>query len=169
METQLLTGQRAGDVIRVGWQHVGRDGGIRIKQEKTGEPVDIPIGPDLKRVLDALPRTDLTFVVSKTGRPFKTANYYDRYFREWCDAAGLPKRCTSHGLRYAMVRRLVEASKTPWDIASITGHRDLRMIQHYARQHEKKLLAHGAIAAVTALETRTELSRLRIPLDKTAS
>jgi integrase len=146
----------AGDVIRMGWQHIGHDRLIRIKQEKTGEAVAIPVGPDLQRVLDALPRTDLTFVVSKTGQPFKAVNYYDRYFREWCDAAGLPPRCSSHGLRYAMVRRLVEAGKTPWEIASITGHRDLRMIQHYARQHEKEGLAHRAIAAVTALETGTQ-------------
>lgn len=167
MELHLLTGQRAGDVILMGWQHIGRDGLIRITQEKTGEAVAIPIGPDLQRVLDALSRTNLTFVVSKTGRPFKSVNYYDRYFREWCDAAGLPKRCTSHGLRYAMVRRLVEAGKTPWEIAAITGHCDLRMIQHYARQHDKERLAHQAIAAVTALETRTGVSSVAIPLDKT--
>jgi hypothetical protein len=39
-----------------------------------------------------------TFLVTKTGKPYSAGDFSDQ-FRKWCDEAGLPKRCTIHGLR----------------------------------------------------------------------
>jgi integrase len=44
----LCTGQRLSDVIRMGWQHVHGDK-IAVRQEKTDEPLLIPIAPELAR------------------------------------------------------------------------------------------------------------------------
>jgi integrase len=60
----VYTGQRTGDVMRMGRQHlreVRAPGPIRnvisITQQKTGTPVAVPVHPELQQLLDRLPRT----------------------------------------------------------------------------------------------------------------
>ena len=50
----LYTVQRRGDVVRMGRQHI-RDGMIAARQNKTGTMLSIPIHPDLRAVLAAMP------------------------------------------------------------------------------------------------------------------
>ena len=51
------------------------------------------------------PIAGLTFLVSTTGAAFSSAGF-GNVFREWCNEADMPKRCSSHGLRKAACRRL---------------------------------------------------------------
>ena len=70
-----------------------RDGpALYVKQHKTGVELLIPIYPELQTVLDATPSEHLTFLVTATGKPYG-GNAFSEQFRNWCDAAGLPKRC----------------------------------------------------------------------------
>ena len=62
----LYTGQRRGDVIVMGWQHV-KDGRIVLRQRKTGRAVSVPIHPELARALAEAPKTDLTFIKTARG------------------------------------------------------------------------------------------------------
>ncbi len=87
----LYTGQRRSDVVKMGRQHI-RDGVLTVKQQKTGKPLAIPVHPNLQVVLDATASEHLTFLVTATGKPYG-GNHFSETFREWCDAAGLPKRC----------------------------------------------------------------------------
>ena len=68
----------------------------------------IPVHTHLRAVLDATPSEHLTFLVTATGKPYG-GNAFSEQFRNWCDAAGLPKHCKPHGLRKAACRRLAEA------------------------------------------------------------
>src|SRR5262249_11835787 len=79
------------------------------------------VHPELRAVLDATPSEHLTFLVTATGKPYGP-NHFSETFREWCDAAGLPKRCTAHGLRKAACRRFAEAECSGPEIMSISGH-----------------------------------------------
>ena len=55
--------------------------------------------PVLREAIDAMPAGDnLTFLVTAQGKPFSAAAF-GNWFREICNEASLPKRCTSHGLR----------------------------------------------------------------------
>jgi len=65
----LYTVQRRGDVIQLGWQHVKGDV-ISLRQDKTDEPLHLPVHPELVRALTMAPRTNLTFLVTASGRPF---------------------------------------------------------------------------------------------------
>src|SRR5260221_54465 len=87
----LDTGQRRSDVVKMGRQPI-RDGVLTVKQQKTGKPLAIPVHPNLQVVLDATASEHLTFLVTATGKPYG-GNHFSETFREWCDAAGLPKRC----------------------------------------------------------------------------
>jgi integrase len=51
LELLLCTGQRRGDAVRMGHQHVKDDGVLTIRQEKTGMEVAIPILPELQACL----------------------------------------------------------------------------------------------------------------------
>ena len=104
----LRTGQRKGDVLRMGWQHVTGDSTIgAVRQEKTDTPLMIPMHPELKAALASVPRTNLTFIMTEHGAPFTSAGF-GGWFRDRCNEAGL-KHCSFHGLRKAAATRLANA------------------------------------------------------------
>jgi integrase len=152
----LYTGQRRGDVVGMGRQHVrrhiGEDGVVRemisVRQEKTGAALDIPLHPDLAVIIAATPSEHLTYLTTQFGKPF-TAAGFGNWFREQCDAAGL-SHCSAHGLRKAAARRLAEAGCTAHEIASITGHASLREIVRYTKAADQKRLAVSAMGKVKA-------------------
>jgi integrase len=143
----LYTGQRPGDVRQMGRQHV-RDGVVTLKQAKTGARLTIPIHSELRAVLDATPAEHLTFLVTPRGQTY-SANGFSKWFRDQCDAAGLPKRCTAHGLRKAACRRLAEAGCSANEIAAISGHRTLKEVERYTRAVDQAKLARNAMARTT--------------------
>jgi integrase len=64
----LSTGQRRSDIVRMGRQHIEGDC-IAVRQEKTDEPLLIPIDADLAAVLDVLPRARMIFLLTEFGKP----------------------------------------------------------------------------------------------------
>jgi integrase len=145
----LYTGQRRGDVIRMGAQHI-RNGSLHVKQEKTGIELIIPLHPTLAAIIAAAPRYHLTFVTTRRGGPFQ-GSAFSRWFREQCDRAGLP-HCSAHGLRKAAARRLAEAGCTVHEIGAITGHASLTELVRYTKAADQRRLAE---AAMTKTRTST--------------
>jgi integrase len=140
----LYTAQRRSDVVRMGRQHA-RDGVLTVKQQKTGVTLAIPVHPHLQTVLAASPSAHLTFLVTATGKPYGP-NHFSETFREWCDAAGLPKHCTAHGLRKAACRRLAEAGCSGNEIMAISGHATLKELVRYTKDADQARLARNALA-----------------------
>src|SRR6185295_19001843 len=86
MALLLYTGQRRGDVVRMGRQHI-RDGVLSIRQEKTAHLVEIPVHPALATIIAQTPIAgQLTFLTSVTGASFSSAGF-GNVFRDWCDEA----------------------------------------------------------------------------------
>ena len=144
----LYTTQRRSDVVRMGRQHIREtpDGPVLyVKQRKTGVELLIPIHPELGAVLDATPSEHLTFLVTATGKPYGD-NHFSESFREWCDAAGLPKRCSAHGLRKASCRRLAEAGCSGNEIMANSGHGTMKELVRYTRAADQARLARNALA-----------------------
>jgi len=140
----LYTGQRRGDVIRMGRQHL-RDGVLHVRQQKTNAVLAIPVHPELARVLAAVPSTQLTFIQTLRGKPF-TGHAFSDWFGKACDAAGLGSRCTFHGLRKAACRRLAEAGCSANEIAAISGHSTLKEVARYTRAVDQAKMARNAMA-----------------------
>jgi integrase len=145
----LYTGQRRGDVVRMGRQHV-RDGVLAIRQQKTGTELSVPLHPELQAIIAATAAGQLTFLIAERGKPF-TAAGFGNWFREQCDIADL-HHCSAHGLRKAAARRLAEAGCSTHEIAAITGHASLREISRYTRAVDQRRLAVAAIR-----KTRTDV------------
>jgi integrase len=154
----LGTGQRRADLVKMGRQHVRGDM-IAVRQQKTKKPLMIPIGTELRAAIDAMPVDRLTFITSARGEPFSPPSF-TMWFRKQCQAAGTPLGYSVHGLRKSVCCRLAEAGCTEKEIAAITGHKTLRMLQHYTEAADQKNLARAAIERlgndhVAHLERRT--------------
>jgi len=138
----LYTAQRRGDVVRMGQQHI-RNGALYVRQQKTGAELEIPIHSELQKSLRSV-EGNLTFLITEQGRPFSPAGF-SNWFRAQCDAAGLPKHCSAHGLRKAACRRLAEAGCTAHQIAAISGHASLIEVQRYTKAADQARLAREAM------------------------
>jgi integrase len=150
LELLLNTAQRRSDVVRMGRQHV-RDGALSIRQQKTGTLVEIPILPDLRVALDAMPADHLTYLTTEYGQAFSAAGFGNR-FRQWCNDAELPIGYASHGLRKAAATRLADAGCTDHEIMAWGGWETLKEVQRYTKAANRKRLAQSGREK---LETRT--------------
>lgn len=157
----LYTGQRRSDVVVMGHQHrrVTPDGkpAIWVKQKKTGVELLIPLHGTLKSALDALPTTNLTFLMTAYDKPMSEAGF-SQWFVESAQAAGLPARSGPHGLRKAASRRLAEAGCSALEIASITGHGSLKEVERYTKSARQALLARAAMDRIANEDCQTALS-----------
>jgi integrase len=163
MALLLYTGQRKGDVVNLGWQHISGDL-MAVRQQKTDTPLKIPVHPDLKIVLANLSREHLTFIVTEQGAPF-TAAGFGGWFRDRCDEAGLPQ-CSAHGLRKAIATRLSDAGCSEDEIKAITGHKSSSSLSPYTKARNQERLARQAQARQIGAENDRALSNLSTQLDK---
>jgi integrase len=90
----LYTGQRRGDVVKMGRQHV-HNGVLTIDQGKTEgieeSHLEIPVHPKLRAIIDATPTVGVkTFLVTHFGKPY-TAPGFGNWFRN-LRCCGMPRR-----------------------------------------------------------------------------
>ncbi|WP_234050744.1 MULTISPECIES: tyrosine-type recombinase/integrase [unclassified Xanthobacter] len=162
----LYTGQRRSDAVTMGRQHVTGNK-IKVRQQKTAARLEIPMHPTLLAVMAGTPRENMTFLVTAFGKPFTPAGF-GNWFREQCDAAGLPQ-CSAHGLRKAAARRLAEAGCSNQQIKAITGHKTDQEVSRYTAAANQALLAEQAMAAAYGMEGEQKSSNPNEGLDTFAS
>lgn len=143
MELALETTSRRADITRIGPQHE-RNGKLDLRHTKNNSDAFIPISPELRAAIDACPTQHLTFLHTKPGTP-RSAKALGGDFRHWCNQAGMPKRCTLHGLRKGGARRLAEAGATAHEIMSITAHKTLTEVERYTKAADRKRLAESGM------------------------
>ena len=157
----LYTGQRRGDVVPMGRQHV-RGEVLTIVQGKTGQHVSIPLHLNLRAAVDALPSDNLTFIMSERGKPMSpegSTNWFRKLVEAVVDDEGkrlLPDGLSPHGLRKATCRRLAEAGRSAHKIMAISGHQTLAEVTRYTVAANRLHLAERAVAAMERKETRTK-------------
>lgn len=167
MALLLYTGQRRGDVVRMGWQHVSGQR-LSVKQGKTGAALKLKMHAALLDALAHAPRTNMTFLVTEFGAPFSPAGF-GNWFREQCDAAGVKGR-SAHGLRKAAARRLAEAGNSTKEIQAVTGHSSLKEVDRYTREADQALMADAAIESMPDRSDREQnFPNLDERLDNTAA
>ncbi|EGP07291.1 phage integrase [Bradyrhizobiaceae bacterium SG-6C] len=147
-ELLLQVGHARSDVVRMGRQHV-RDGKLALKRQKTGVAFEVELMPPLLEAIKAMGKTDhLTFLVTARGEPF-TAAGFGNWFREVCNEAGLPKRCTSHGLRKAAATYLADRGATTTQLMAWFGWKTSSEAERYTRGADRKRNAAAAAALVS--------------------
>jgi integrase len=136
----LHTGLRRGDAAMLGRQHI-RDGVITLRTAKTGQQVTIPLLPELARIIESTSTGCLALIAIRDGRPM-TKESFGHFFREACEAAGVPGR--AHGLRKACATRFAEHGATEEELKSWFGWSDGRMASIYTRKANRGRLAQQA-------------------------
>jgi integrase len=114
-----FTAQRPGDALKMTWpQYSGS--AIRLRQEKTGTLLDVPVHPTLRDHLDGLDRSGMSLtIVARRGRPVSYRRFNER-FREIAERAGIDAQ--ARDLRRTAMLRMAEAGATVPQIASVSGH-----------------------------------------------
>lgn len=136
-ELLLQAGHSRCDIIRMGRQHV-RNGVLSLQRQKTKVAFDVPVMPMLQAAIDGMPPSDhLMFLVTERGKPFSVGGF-GNWFREVCDAAGLPKRCTSHGLRKAAATRAADRGATTTQLMAWFGWKTSGEAERYTRSADRK-------------------------------
>lgn len=102
--TAACTAMRRGDVARLRWQGVDLDAGfVTVKTSKTGDTVDIPIFPELRRVLESIPRRG-AFVFPEAAKLYTSSpDALDRRLQSVLSAAGFirpPRNPKAEAARY---------------------------------------------------------------------
>lgn len=152
-ELAIGTGQRASDLTRMEWGHI-EDGGIWVTQGKTKARLWIPFTERLRTVLDTTPRRSLRYILSdQHGRQLDYDQIQKATIAER-KRLGLDAY-TLHGLRYSAASELAEAGCTDHQIAAITGHKSLSMVQKYSKGASQKRLAKQAQALREQNKDRT--------------
>lgn len=148
------TGARRGDMVTFGRQHV-RNGALSYIPSKTKyvrmTASEKPILPALQKVLDGSPCGDLTFLVTKYGKPFTPAGF-GNWFREQCDKAGLPQ-CSAHGLKKAAATIAAEEGATDRQLMAIFDWSTASQANVYTKKARQRRLAQAAMALIANDQT----------------
>lgn len=159
----MHTGQRRADLCAMTRFQV-QDGTIRLKQQKTGENLVLTIHPDLAAELATWigEGRGTHLLLNASGEPWRP---------QWLSDAmtGAMRRIGArpglniHGLRKLAASRLAEAGCTAHEIAAVTGHRTLAMVQHYTRSASQQKLAAAAVVRLQIANEQKPTNR-RKPL-----
>lgn len=141
-EMLLGTGQRIGDVLKARWDDIA-EGGIHVRQGKTGARLWLPLTRDLRAALDATKKTGLTICAGPTGIPaiYRVAADLLLAVRKKIGA----ETYDAHALRYTAAAELAALGCTDEVIMSVTGHKTSAMVAKYAGPARQKARATEAM------------------------
>jgi integrase len=105
--------------------------------------VEAPVLLPLTQSIAASPTGDLSFIAGVAGRPM-TKESFGNWFREACDAAGVPG--SAHGLRKAGAARAAENGATNEQLKAIFGWTDDKMPSLYTKGANRAKMARSAMS-----------------------
>jgi len=158
LEFGLQTASRKGEIVRLGPQHlyVGQNGEWRIKIEriKGSRDVDIRVSSELLAACQAMPKTDLVYIVGQKGGALSKITL-GHLFAQWATEAGLPEHCRMHGLKKSSMVEIVLAGGSAPELMAVSGHRSLKVAQTYIEAaFDRPELADGAFDKVRSKRER---------------
>ena len=131
----IETGMRREEILSLTWEHVhlGKRY-VHLPDTKNGDSRDFPLSPQALELLKDLPRNirsdqvvfPLHFEALKSS------------WRRACSRAGI-NNLRFHDLRHEATSRFFEKGLNVMEVAAITGHKDLRMLQRYTHLRAEDL------------------------------
>jgi len=141
-ELCIGTGQRIGDVLEMQWADI-EDGGIHVRQNKTGQKLWLPFTPQLSQLIAKTHKRTLYLLANykETGPwSYRGASHAVRLVRKQIGALDYD----IHGLRHTATSELAALGLSDELIMAITGHKSAASVSHYsgaARQRARALQA----------------------------
>jgi len=126
VQLALETAMRQGELIRLRWEHIDLNRRTaHLPDTKNGESRTVPLSTTAIRELRALPRS-----LHGQAFPGVTTEAIKRAYIRAVRRAGI-EDLRFHDLRHEATTRLFEKGLNIMEVASITGHKDLRMLRRY--------------------------------------
>ena len=139
------TAQRKSDLFAATWDQVVGET-WHLQQKKTKRPLIIPFPEAVQAALAPPAMRTGPILADRYGAPL-TPGAMTHQWNKTLKGLGLTG-CTLHGLRVTRAVHLAEAGCSIHEIAAVTGHRSLRMVQHYTRDANQPNLAQHALTKV---------------------
>lgn len=134
-----FTGLRLSDVRNLKWSDI-RNGVIFLRQKKTGEFVQVPIGKNAQKFIR---ENDSERVFAD----FPTCEeWHNRKIREWAEKAGITKHISFHIARHTFATLTLANGAGLFTVSKLLGHTKVTTTQIYA-----KVLDEGRKKAVDAI------------------
>lgn len=141
-EMLLGTGQRIGDVLKMRWDEI-EDGGIWVRQQKTGAGIFVPFTDGLSVVIDRTPRTGSTIIAQPNGRPCSYSYAHKLVTEVRVKIDGMP--WDIHALRHSAASEIASLPGMSIEhVMAITGHSGEQMARHYSRRADMRAKAKEA-------------------------
>lgn len=115
---------------------------MAVAQEKTGAKISIYCPQRLRDYLAGLPKRGRHIMPRNLTQPIgkRAVQKAVESVRKAIGVLHGPARLVPHGWRYTAAVRLAEAGCSDAEIASVTGHRTLALVQKYrARANQKRM------------------------------
>ncbi len=156
----VATAMRRGEIVGLRWENINVERRIALlPMTKNGEPRCVPLSPEAIAVFVQLPRRAGGPVFSMTGRAVHKAfqraverarKHALAVTQDEAFLAGLH----FHDLRHEATSRLFERGDLNlMEVALITGHKDLRMLQRYTHLRPEAIATKLALATNVVLAT----------------
>ncbi len=130
----IETAMRRGELVKIKWDHI--DFGSRtlhIPETKTGVPRDVPLSERSLALLERLERSsERVFDI----QPDSVSQAFERA----CKRAAI-EGLRFHDLRHEATSRLFEKGLNTMEVATITGHKTLEMLNRYTHLRAADLVA----------------------------
>jgi len=154
----LYTGQRIGDILKMNTDDLlfcsgtGEPEAIRVKQQKTGVELVIPVSPELQDILKvATANRDIlhqsVYLVNASPKKLDYPNFH-QHFQHARNKAGVPPEYKFHGLRKTCAVVLAESGATLHEIMAVGGWKRPATVMGYTNAAEQRHLASSALAKV---------------------
>ncbi len=128
----LETAMRRGEIVAMSWDNVDLERrSVLIPEAKNGHPRRIPLSRKAMAILEGLSRTGESVFPTST-------NAIRLGWEKLTIRAGIDD-LHFHDLRHEAISRLFEKGLTVPEVASISGHRDIRMLMRYAHAQTEKI------------------------------
>ena len=130
----LQTAMRRSEILRLEWSDVDQDGKFAyIRETKNGSPRNVPLSNEAQLIIEnqrEISNSQLIFPMS--------ANALRISWGKCCKRVGVDD-LHFHDLRHEAISRFFEKGLTVPEVASISGHKDVRSLMRYAHADILKL------------------------------
>lgn len=133
------TGVRVSDLRILGRQHE-KKGRLVFETVKTGVLCELPIPPELSA---ALPRDNMTYLLSDAGKPFESDKALSQRVSKWFRQAGV-HGITAHSVRKWRATKMAEKGATEYQLMASFGWRDPKEARPYVQAANRQRMAQEA-------------------------
>lgn len=128
------TAMRRGELAKIKWEHIDfKNRTLYIPETKTGVPRNVPLSERAVALLESMDR--------KSQRVFEIQpDSISQAFERACKRAGI-EGLRFHDLRHEATSRFFEKGLNTMEVATITGHKTLEMLNRYTHLRAEDLVS----------------------------